>query len=256
MIIAAYNPKGGVGKTTTAVNVATLLARRGHSVLLIDLEADLNASISLGVRPSEAHPSIAELLLHEGRPGDAIRPLDTVPHLHLIAGSTRLASMDAALRHVRQPERRLADVIRPLQASYDAIVLDTPAGFSLVSLSVPRVATDLLVPTRADYLSLESLAHFLRWYRDQRRAGQATARVVGILLTMVDHRRQATREIVEIIRLHNRRGVFRTEIPQDPRVAEAPSHGIPLVTYTRSRAAVAYETFTAELLRRLDAGRG
>jgi chromosome partitioning protein len=251
MIIAAYNPKGGVGKTTTAVNVATLLARRGQSVLLVDLEADLNASISLGIRPTDAHPTIAELLLHEQRPADAIRPVDAVPRLHLIAGSTRLASMDLSLRHVRQPERRLPDIIRPLQASYDVIVLDSPAGYSLVSLSVPMVATDLIVPTRADYQSLESLAHFHRWYRDGRAAGQAASRVVGILMTMVDRRRQATREIVEIIRLHNRRGVFQTEIPQDPRVAEAPSHGIPLVAYARSRAAIAYETFTTELLRRL-----
>jgi chromosome partitioning protein len=251
MIIAAYNPKGGVGKTTTAVNVATVLARQGRSVLLVDLEADLNASISLGVRPSESLPSIAGLLLHEGRPADAIRPIDSVPNLHLIAGSPRLANMDVSLRHVRQPERRLPDIIRPLSGAFDVIVLDSPAGFSQVSLSVPLTATDLVVPTRADYLSLESLAQFLRWYRDLSAAGRATARVSGILLTMVDYRRQATREIVDIIRMHNPRGVFRTEIPQDPRVAEAPSHGRPLVDYSRSRAAVAYQRFTGEMVRRL-----
>src|SRR6187402_3422734 len=104
MIIAAYNPKGGVGKTTTAVNVATVLARQGRSVLLVDLEADLNSSISLGVRPGETFPSVAELLLHEHRPAEAIRAVKGVDNLHLIAGSPRLASMDVALRNVKQPE--------------------------------------------------------------------------------------------------------------------------------------------------------
>ena len=135
--------------------------------------------------------------------------------------------------------------------AFDVILLDCPSGFSLLSLSVPLIATDLVVPTRADYLSLESLAQFLRWYRDLRASGKPVARVLGILLTMVDYRRQATREIVDIIRMHNARGVFRTEIPEDPRVAEAPSHGTPLVDYSRSRAAVAYRGFTSELVRRI-----
>jgi len=251
MIIAAYNPKGGVGKTTTAVNLAAVLAGTGKSVLLIDLEADLNASISLGVRPRDASPSIAELLLHEKRAEAAIRRIPHVDGLHLISGSPRLASMDLLLRNVRQPDRRLADVIRPLANDFDVVVVDSPSGFSLIALSVPTIATTLVVPTRADYLSLESLAQFLRWYRDHRAAGTAAAHVSGILLTMVDYRRQATREIVDIIRAHNRRGVFRTEIPQDPRVSEAPSHGIPLVDYARSPAAVAYHAFAAECLRRM-----
>jgi chromosome partitioning protein len=251
MIIAAFNPKGGVGKTTTAVNVASVLARMGRTVLLVDLEADLNASISVGVRPNEASPSIAEVLLHERQAQAALRPVAGMPNLSLVAGSPRLAQMDAALRHVRQPERRLPDVLRPLRPQFDAIVIDAPAGFSLLSLSVPLIAEHLIVPTRAEYLSLESLARFLRWYHELHRTRRATAQVSGILLTMVDYRRQATREIVDIIRLHNRRGVLHTEIPADPRVPEAPSHGVPLVAWQRSRAALAYERLTRELLRRI-----
>jgi len=251
MIIAAFNPKGGTGKTTTAVTVATVLARLGKSVLLIDLEADLNASISLGVRPGDAHPSSAELLLHHNRPADAVRKVDGIDNLHLITGSPALATMDAGLRNVRQPERRLADIVKPLASQFDAIVIDAPSGYSLLALSVPIAADELIVPIRAEYLSLESLAQFLSAYRDRQAARGPLARVNGILLTMVDYRRQATREIVDIIRLHNRRGVFRTEIPADPRVAEAPSHGKPLVAYSsRSRASRAYEQLTRELLTR------
>ena len=251
MIIAVFNPKGGAGKTTTAVNVATVIANSGKSVLLIDLEVDVNASISLGVRPNDVRPSIADLLLHHRRPADAVREVNGVANLWLITGSPELARMDVALRNVRQPERRLADIVKPLASQFDVIMIDAPAGYSLLGLSVPVAADELIVPLRAEYLSLESLAQFLVWYRDRVADRRAAARMTGILLTMVDYRRQATREIVEIIRLHNRRGVFHTEIPPDPRVAEAPSHGVPLVTYApSSRAAVAYEQLTREILKR------
>src|SRR5262245_53546036 len=146
MIIAAFNPKGGVGKTTTAVNVAASLARSGRSVLLVDLEADLNASISLGVGPGHGTPSIADVMVHERRAADAVRRVARIDNLHLIPGSRALAHIDERLRNVRQPERRLADVIRPLVPQFDAIVLDCPSGYSLVSLSIPMAAEQLVVP--------------------------------------------------------------------------------------------------------------
>jgi chromosome partitioning protein len=251
MIIAAFNPNGGVGKTTTTVNLAASFARTGRSVLLVDLEADMNASISLGVAPSQAAPSIADVLLKRRRALDVVRTVEAVPNLHLITGSPGLAGMDQALRNVRQPERRLEDVVRPLRADFDLIMLDAPAGYSTLALSVPLAANHLIVPIRADYLSLESLAHLLRWYRDRHRARKAAAALSGVVLTMVDYRRQATREIVNIIRAHNPRGVFRTEIPEDPRAAEAPSHGVPLVGYARSKAARAYNDLAGELLTRI-----
>lgn len=256
MIIAAFNPKGGTGKTTTAVNVATVLAGTGRPVLLVDLEADLNASISLGVRPRDSYPSIAEVLLHQHRPADAVRPVDGIANLSLITGSSALARMDVSLRHARHPERRLADVLKPLATQFEVIVIDSPSGYSLLALSVPAAADELVVPIRAEYLSLESVAQFLSWYRDRHTQARPLARITGILLTMVDYRRQATREVVDMIRRHNRRGVLRTEIPPDPRVAEAPSHGVPLVAYApSSRASVAYEQLTTEILRRVRRGR-
>ena len=195
----------------------------------------MGASISVGVGPGDKHASIFELLLNERRPGRRCSRR---------AGRAEPASRRPARRRSPASTRRCAtrgnpsggsrDCIRPLAATVDDVVIDSPSNFTVLSLSVPSLAEHLIVPIRADYLSLESLAHFLRWYRDRgaRRAGMA--RISGILLTMVDYRREATREIVDIIRVHNRRGVFHTEIPADPRVPEAPSHGIPLMRYARS----------------------
>jgi len=251
VILATFNPKGGTGKTTTAVNVAAVLASMGRRVLLIDLEADLNASISLGVRPSDARPSIADVLLREVRPADAVRPAVSAKNLFLITGNADLARMDTSLRNVREPQRRLADVIKPLAPLFDTIILDSPAGYSLLARSVPLAADRLIVPVRAEYLSLESLAQLLSWYRDFHTEHNTSAQLAGILLTMVDHRRHATREIIDIIRRHNRRGVFAVEIPQDPRVAESPSHGLPVVEYSpAARASRAYRQFTTELIAR------
>ena len=120
-----------------------------------------------------------------------------------------------------------------------------------MAASVPLIAQHLLVPACAQYLALESLAQFLRWYHERRSLRQAEANVAGIVMTMVDNRWQATREIIDIIRLHNRRGVCRTEIPRDPRASEAPSHGVPLVAWRRSPAADAYDRLTTEVLARI-----
>jgi chromosome partitioning protein len=125
----------------------------------------------------------------------------------------------------------------------------------VLSLGAAALAEHLLVPIRADYLSLESLAHFLRWYRDRSAGAPHAARIAGILLTMVDHRQEGTREIIDIIRMHNRRGVLRTEIPVDPRASEAPSHGVPLMLYARSRAARAYERLAVEVIQRVGRSR-
>jgi chromosome partitioning protein len=211
----------------------------------------MNASISLGVRPNDVHPSIADVLMHRERASEAVRTIKKIPNLHLISGAPSLAAIDHGLRHVRQPERRLADVIQPLAPAYETVLLDCPAGFSLMTLSVPNAAEHLVVPIRADYLALESLASLLRWYRDRRASGHAAARLTGILLTMVDYKRKATREIVDIIRTHNRQGVFKTEVPLDSRAAEVPSHGVPLTVYKRSAAASAYSDLTRELLKRI-----
>jgi chromosome partitioning protein len=255
-VIAVFNPAGGVGKTTTAVNVAAVLASRDRRVLVVDLEPYAAASISFGVRISNLRPSVADVLLGNVRASDAVRSVPGLSNLHLMTASPALTDMDKALRHARQPDHRLADAIRPLSAGFDYVVLDSPVGYSLLAVSVPFAAQHIIVPVPAEYLALEALAHFLRWYRDFRAGRKGLATLLGIVMTMVDYRVQATREIVEIIRVHNRQGVFHTEIPRDPRVTEAPSHGVPAVIYApSSRASEAYHGLTDEIVHRLSRAR-
>ena len=123
----------------------------------------MGTSISVGVRPTDRTGSIFDVLLNHRRPSDVVHPVRGVPNLHLVAGSHALAGIGAALRNAREPERRLADCIRPLAATVDDVVIDSPSNFTVLSMSVPSLADHLIVPIRADYLSLESLAHFLRW---------------------------------------------------------------------------------------------
>src|SRR5918999_5219191 len=252
MILGVHNPKGGTGKTITAVTVAAVLAGMGRRVLLVDLEPYAGSSISLGVAAADLRPSVADVLLGHTRIQDAVRRVPALAALHLLTGSPALTDIDRTLADARAPERRLADLLRPLNASYDMIILDAPNGFSLVAHSVPFAAQHLLVPVTPAYLPLDALAQYLRWYQLLRTRRKGLATLLGIVLTQVDYRVAATREIIDMIRVHNREGVFPTEIPRDPRASEAPSHGLPLTRYApRSPAAEAYRRLTAEVLHRI-----
>jgi len=255
MIVAVHNPKGGTGKTTTAVNVAAILAGMNRRVLLVDLEPYAGASISLGVAPADLRPSIADVMLGQTRILSAIRPVAAVANLSLLTGSAALTEIDRRMADVTSPERRLADLIKPLSGSYDVVLLDAPNGFSVVARSVPYAAHHLVVPVTPSYLPLEGLAQYLRWYQALRTRRKGLATLLGIVLTQVDYRLAATREIVEIIRRHNRDGVFETEIPRDSRAMEAPSHGIPLSAYAPAAPSTqAYRRLTREIVQRLSRG--
>ncbi len=250
MRLALANLKGGVGKTTTAVNLAAAFARTGLAALLIDLDPQGSATFSLGIARDQVEASTAELLTGKAEAADAV--LETaVENLHLLPGSLRLAGLDLALARKQEPEKLLKRALSPLRRRYDMIVIDSPPGLSILTLNALVAAEAFIVPVAPHRLDTEALTGFLSLVDSTRdRIGRKTD-LLGILLTMVDHRTSVTDDVVATLRHDYGTKVFRTEIPINIRLAEAPGLGRPIFdTESWSTGAAAYGLLGGEVLRR------
>ena len=250
MILAILNNKGGVGKTTTAVNLAAGMARHGQRVLLVDLDSQGSASFSLGVPRSELRPSSADVLLHDIPIRTAIRRTGT-EGLDLLTGSMELANADLALGGVSGRERCLAVRLSPIRSLYSHILIDCPPSLSLLPINALLACDQFLVPVTPQYLALEGLVNLLEAMEKIRSGFGMTARCLGLVLTMVDYRPKVTTEIVEMIRDHYQDLVLDTEIRGNVRLSEAPSFGKSIFSYDpKSSGALAYDQLSQEVLHR------
>ncbi|MGB5294791.1 MAG: ParA family protein [Thermoanaerobaculia bacterium] len=251
MVISLVNVKGGVGKTTTAVNLGAGFAGSGLRVLLVDLDPQGSASYSLGVDTDQADFSSVDLLVGEQPISDVIVGTG-VEGLDLIPGSMKLAGADLALARKMHPEQRLKRALRPLRRRYDFILVDCPPGLSILTVNGLVAADFYILPVVPHDLDMEAMNHFFMGLETLGRSVRGLPDLLGVLLTMVDHRTSVTDAVVEAIRRALGREVFQTEIPINVRLAEAPGYGISIYGYEGwSSGARAYSQLGGEVIRRL-----
>ena len=254
MILAIVNNKGGVGKTTSAVNLAAGLVAEGRRVLLVDLDAQGSASLSLGLPRSDCLPGTSEVIL-KGLPVRDAVGRSYVEGLDILPGSMGLASADLYLSDKNGRETVLKDALSPILADYDYLVLDCPPSLGLLTVNALTAADRFITPITPDYLALEGLVNFME-AAERIKAGIGTvAEPLGILLTLCDYRLNVTDEIKGMIRRHYGSLVFRTEIRGNVRLKEAPSFGKTIFDYDAgSTGAEGYRNLTQEVLKKLKKG--
>lgn len=249
-ILGVVNQKGGVGKTTTAINLSACLAIEGLSVLLVDCDPQANASSGLGVPRDDNRHSIYDVLVGTSSADQVILPTE-VKNLWLLPGSKNLTGANVELTGVEGRESRLRDALVAIRSNHDLVVLDCPPALDLLTLNVLVAADSLIVPMQAEYFALEGISELISTLERVRAAFNPDISIEGVLLTMYDDRTNLAQQVTETLRDYFKEKLFHTVIPRNIRLAEAPSHGKPVALYdARSRGTEAYFELTGEFLAR------
>ena len=250
-VLAVANQKGGVGKTTTAINVATSLALSGHRVLLVDVDPQGNLTSGVGRKGERAEGgTIYEGLLTDAPPETFVLSTQ-VDNLSLIPADRNLTGAEIELVSIPAREHRLRRLLDPLRAQFDLIFIDCPPSLGLLTLNALVAADAVLIPLHCEYFALEGLADLVGTMRRVRGSLNPSLDIEGVLLTMYDDRTNLGQLVARDVREFFKEKVFDTIIPRNVRLGEAPSHGIPAVLYdARSRGAAAYVALAKEMLAR------
>ena len=248
--IAIANQKGGVGKTTTAINLAASLAAADCRLLLIDSDPQGNSSSGLGIAPQPEQPTLYDLLVGEIAPRAAVCTTNFAG-LDVLPSSPHLAGANVELASVPDPASRLRRLRDDFDPQYDFVLLDCPPALDLLTLNALVVADSVLIPMHCEYFALEGISSLLRTMESVRAELNPELAIEGVVLTMYDGRTSLTRQVAEELQAHFGPQLLETVIPRNVRLAEAPSHGMPALQYdVRSKGAAAYLALAREILDR------
>jgi chromosome partitioning protein len=249
-VLAVANQKGGVAKTTTCINLAASLAATKRRVLLIDFDPQGNATVGSGVNKTQISITANDVLL--GQASIAAAVMSTPGHYQLLPANGDLTVATIKLMQLEQREYQLQQALEAVRGDYDFVLIDCPPALNMLTVNALVAADGVLIPMQCEYYSLEGLAGLLSTIERLRRACNPKLEIAGILRTMYDGRNRLTLEVSEQLFQHFGEKVFQTVIPRNVRLAEAPSHGLPILQYDdRSQGAAAYLALAGEMIRRV-----
>jgi chromosome partitioning protein len=250
-IVALANQKGGVGKTTSAVNLAASLAALGKKILLVDSDPQGNASSGLGVYKKEMDLHLYHCFVDKAKTKSALKKIAGFNHLWLLPTQMDLIGVEVELMGETDREHFLSHIIKPLRSSFDYIFIDCPPSLGLLTINSLTAADSVIIPMQCEYFALEGLSLLVQSIRRIKKAFNSKLYIEGLLLTMFDRRNNLTHLVAREIHNHFTKQVYKTVIPRNVRLSESPSHGKPAILYDkRSPGAISYFNLGKEFLKR------